>query len=268
MVLADTKSVIRDLKTLGSYGIRKVDFVFNPGDADYYVSLFREIRKQKIRLAATFDYCWPAEKAVITEFSRTFRSAHSSFNIYAECGAYRMRVKNKGLRYSDRHLITTLGLIKKKNFAVNLNFAVGLPGETSEDVVETLRLINSIRRRFPGIIQIHHLEFEPPAPRFVARDRFGVRGKAVRFIAYYTHHKRDRLLLRATSSFSLKELNAIHRLYEAEAQCRGTESRFLKALTVSGSGTAPGSFQALSLECRKCRQYRRCFLRPVDRRLN
>lgn len=221
VILAGKESVIRELKELAKYGITRVYIAFDPVPAsDYYINLFREIRKNGIKLSMEFECFGLPTNRFIDEFRKTFND-DSIITISPECGSDAVRKRNKGFFYTNKELLKTLSYICSKKIKVHLGFTGGLPFEKKSDVVKTLALIGYIRDNFRGAeFNIESIEMEPAAPWHISSQRYGVLHEAGSFSDFYNFHKSGFRVWYRTDYFSEKRIKAVVELYREAAEKR------------------------------------------------
>jgi len=260
VILVNINSVIRDFKELKKYNIYTVNICFDPfPDSRYYIRLFKEIKKNKIKIRMDFECFGLPTKLFINEFAKTFKNS-SNITISPECGSDNVRLKNKGMYYTNDNLIQTLFYLISKKIKVYLSFTAGLAFEKREDVVKTLTLINFIRNKFKSIeMHIGVVEIEPASPWYLHKEKYGIISNRNSFMDFYNVHKSESSIGYSTEFFSEVEIKNIRRLYQAEKNCIYKKSEFLKVLTDSFFASEYFDFNKLNKNCKKCNNYEVCF---------
>lgn len=216
-IFVSHKSVIRELKKNLSYGFNIWHNSFDPyPSSDYYPELFRKIRKEKLKVSLQFE-SWglPSEK-FIDEFSGTFEP-DSLLIISPFCGSESVRRRNRGCFFSNNELIKALRYAYSKNVRIEVCFTAGLAFEKREDVLETLSLINFIKKNFKDIIiMCETIEFEPAAPWFINRKKYGISSSRKTFMDFYKIHKKESNIGYCTEELKEKEINRFVRLLKSK----------------------------------------------------
>ena len=210
VVLIKPGSVIKNLRTATNFGIKEWYTSFDPyPHGDYYLKLFKKIRKSKIKIGLSFESWALPTKDFIDEFSKTFNKNRSKIIISPECGSEEVRRKNKGYYFSNQELIDILEYIETEKIGVELYFTAGLPFEKREDIIKTAKLIKFLKRNFRNILfSIFAIAIEPASPWSLDK-KYGVSTKRKRFIDYYNVFKRKYSLGYRTKYFKEREIGSI-----------------------------------------------------------
>lgn len=155
--------VIAQLKNLKKYNINTWISCFDPNPySDYYIKLFREIRRNKINLTHHFDCFGLPSEEFIDEFKTTFKS-ESALNISPETGSERLRKKIKSFFYTNKELLKTVDYIISKDIHCSIYFSnIQSLKPTAYDSIQTKKLIKNLRNISPEIkIYNQKVDLEP-----------------------------------------------------------------------------------------------------------
>jgi radical SAM superfamily enzyme YgiQ (UPF0313 family) len=199
--------VIQELKTLKKYGIKYWNSCFDPvPNSDYYPELFREIRKNKIKIHHYFDCFSLPTREFVDEFKKTF-GKESSLNISPETGSDKLRARLRSFRYKTSELMESLDYINKRKLNCSVYFSTGLPFETKADFEETKELIRVIKNRFPNFkIYIGVIDLEPGSTLFDNQEAFRIKSKIKNFEDLLNAQKQIREANYSTDVFSAEEI--------------------------------------------------------------
>lgn len=251
VVFIDQKSVINELQQIKKYNLDKIYIAFDPvPGSDYYLKLFRIIRKQKLNIRIVFEcFNLPTIK-FIQEFGKTFIEDRTLV-ISPESGSKAIRKKNKGLNYTNSQFLDIVRFIVESDIGLQVAFTAGLEGEGKPEVKETLKLIAALKNKFKRKLEfnIEAIESEPGA--------LGLTKKKLSFGDYYYSSKQAEPLICANENLSIRDIKAIIELYRAESKCIYDQSWFLRFLLDYSGGDVNFSF--LSRKCKKCSNYSHCF---------
>lgn len=250
-------SVIKDLKNTVSLGINTWYSSFDPyPNGDYYLKLFKRIRKEKLNLAIQFEsWSFPTKK-FIDEFVKTFDQEKSLIGISPESGSDSVRKKNKGYFYTNKQLINTLKYASSKKVNIWLYFTAGLPFEKKSDIMETLAMVNFMRNNFDNIrINNSFIELEPASPLFIQRRKYGILSNRRNFNDYYKIHKKRSNAGYRTKYLSESEIESANRLIRAESICYREKSLILESLVSFNKY----NFNELFNLCNSCNNFKKCF---------
>lgn len=137
-------SVLGTIREVMDYGCDHFYICFDPDlGGDYYRNLFRQIRKEKIKMRMSFG-CWGLPGIqFLDEFRDTF--VDGSFEISPETASETLRHANKGkVSFTNDELRNCLDHIGNRNLACQLFFGYFLPGDTAETVMETQRFARAL----------------------------------------------------------------------------------------------------------------------------
>jgi B12-binding domain/radical SAM domain protein len=134
------EKIVADMRKLNEQGIHIIGLYQDPrmGGKEYWKTLMAELRKEKLDIELlTFDIFSPVDE----EFVREVATIGEPVALYLcpDSGDYNIR-KTQGRHYTNEELIGTVKLCHKYHIPVTTFFSVGLPGETTETIKETLDL--------------------------------------------------------------------------------------------------------------------------------
>lgn len=187
ILLMSTASALRQFQKAVQFGYGWWFTDFFPHTTEkYYRTLFGEMRKQGLKLKASFYCCGLPGKKFLDEFKKTFRD-DSWLEIAPLSGSDRVRKANKGYYYSNARFKQFLAYLSSKKILCSLSFTAGLPFENKKDIRETLQLIRWIKRFFPQFeIASEETIMEPASPWFLHKKSYGIIAGAKNFSDFYS----------------------------------------------------------------------------------
>jgi len=263
IVYSPINSVIRNLKKLKNYNISTWYNTFDPSqDKRYFLRLFKEIRRNKIRLNLHFECLHIPTEEFIIAAERTFKNVE--FEFVLKSGSDKLRKLNKGNFYSNDEIIKSLSMLSKTKIRVNLCLVSGLPFEDKEDIIKTLLFVSFIKNSFKNVSIVSEvLEMEPASPCNLDSNKYEIINYRKSLNDYLRVYQSQSLLGYRTKNFTMKEIYLIKEYYKAESQCKREKSKFLTLLLNSRKFgiTSSSEFSLLSLYkfCSTCARYRLCF---------
>lgn len=259
-IFVDIETALKELKKLSSGRQGVWCASFDPvHDRSYYISLFRRIQEQGLRMRCKFEAWSLPTKEFVEEFKKTFADG-SEILISPETGSETIRKINKGFHYSNSELMEALEFISSKGVNARIYFTAGLSGETRDDFVQTLVLVNRIRTEFPQMpIHAMPIEIEPASPIYMDNEKYGIKTSRKSIKDFYEAHKKQSGVGYSTEHFSEKDIPEITNLVRATGECLMKRPAFLKILE-----DAPAMADAMPLNmlynlCTVCRHFNRCF---------
>lgn len=252
-------SVIKELRSALSYNLITWYTCFDPYPrGNYYIELFKKIRKENINLSLQFE-CWSLPtKKFINEFIRTFKRNKSEIIISPECGSDSIRKKNKGYFFSNNELIDIIKYASLKGVRMRLFFTAGLPFEKKEDIVRTLSLINFTKKFRNVEIECFPIEFEPASPWPLEAQKYGISSNRRTFMNYYQIHQKKSDIGYETNYFTRKQINNIVQLLRMESNCNKPRSRFLEDLLNTLFAIDYYDFSKIYMRCKSCKNFSNC----------
>jgi len=229
VVFTDEKKALQELKKLSELGLGVWYTTFDPSGNEYYISLFKKIREENLKLRCKFE-CWKLPtKEFIDEFALTFEKG-SEIILSLESGSEAVRKKNKGFFFTNEDFIKTVDYLKEKDINTVVYFTAGLPFETIDDFVETLKLVNELRKYKNVFIFAMPIEIEPGSPMFLQPEKYRTKLKRKNFEDFYNSHKKTSSLGYETEFFSESEIPELVGLILTATKCKMSMPVFLKIL--------------------------------------
>lgn len=231
------ENVIHQLRAFTELQIDSVYMGFDPcAEArSYHQTLFALIRQEGLDLGCQFELWDLVPRDFIQDFRRTFNPLFSSFVHSIQSGSEEIRKLNMGFPYSNDTLFRWLDDLKAELMPVEVAFAAGLPGETSQHFNQTIRLAQRIREEYPMVLNMYciPLTIEPNSPMFLAPEKYGVILKFQAFQDYYDFFANiaKGLPFQSVLGYETNTLN--------EAQILDLSRRFYTALTQQPGQTNP-----------------------------
>ncbi len=174
--------VVDDIVRARELGYRTMALCFDPTPTrdDYYVELFRKVRRARIDVDLYFE-CWglPTER-FMNEFRRAFPSPESYVALSPDAGDEEVRKRNKQPYYSDAELFRALETLDASEVSADVFFTIALPGERLPQARRTAALKHRIatsfrhaRRVMTWTVQLEpgSAQFERPAELGMVTDR-------------------------------------------------------------------------------------------------
>jgi radical SAM superfamily enzyme YgiQ (UPF0313 family) len=223
------ENVIHQLRAFTELQIDSIYMGFDPcAEArSYHQTLFSLIRQEGLDLGCQFELWDLVPRDFIQDFRRTFNPLFSSFVHSIQSGSEEIRKLNMGFPYSNETLFRWLDDLKAELMPVEVAFAAGLPGETSQHFNQTIRLAKRIREEYPMVLNMYciPLTVEPNSPMFLAPEKYGVILKFQAFQDYYDFFSNiaNGLPLQSVLGYETNKLN--------EAQILDLSRRFYAALS-------------------------------------
>jgi radical SAM superfamily enzyme YgiQ (UPF0313 family) len=172
------------------YGIMQSAMDPEPVTQEYFIDLWRLIRREGIKTDWIFECNGLPADDFLDEFKQTFPGGNSVIVLSPECGNEDLRLRHKGPGFSNRALMAKLDTLKQYGITTELFFTYGLPGENVELLAETIQLQRRIAAQFPNVRAIRTLsvEMEPGAPWQLEPERFGIVTDRRCFRDFYNAH--------------------------------------------------------------------------------
>lgn len=171
---AKVLETMRGLKAFGYTG-GYLSFDPRPWSQDYYVELFRLMRREQVTFDLLFSGWALPTRPFLDEFAKTF-GPNSACLVSPETGSERLRKTARAASYSNDDLFEVLDHAKSLGIRTVVYFSIGVPFETEQDFAETLALKETIRTRYPGTrIEAFLIEMEPGSPWHGDPEKYGVR---------------------------------------------------------------------------------------------
>lgn len=184
--------VLQTIQEALSYGYETFHICFDPfpSNPEYFLELFNQIRKAKIRMECFFESFGLPTPEFIQSFKETFPGSKSFIALSPDAGTDRMRRLHKGYSYSNKALMETLEQLKSSEIYCDLFFTIGLPFESQSDLDGLIQLQKTVRSRYPNVrgIRTFTIEMEPGSPWFLHPESYGVKSKLRHFMDYYSYH--------------------------------------------------------------------------------
>jgi len=175
-VFRSPEKVLETMEKVAVQGIGTVYFSFDPypGKPDFYLELFRLMRKKHLSPNGYFE-CWGLpDKDFCQEFYATF-GKDSALSLSPESGSEEVRKLNKGMFYPNDSLFKTLDYLEKINGGVDITFALGIPGEGQREMALTQKMMHDLRKyRVVEEIMAMPIEMEPASPWYLNPEKYGV----------------------------------------------------------------------------------------------
>ena len=161
-----------------------------PETQEYFIDLWRVIRREKIKTDWMFECNGLPSKSFVKAFKKTFPGKNSVIALSPECGNEALRLKHKGPGFRTGALMESLDRLRRFDITTELFFTYGLPGENVHMLKETVGLQRIIAKRYPNVRAIRTLsvEMEPGAPWQMDPEHFGIVTNRRHFKDFYNAH--------------------------------------------------------------------------------
>jgi radical SAM superfamily enzyme YgiQ (UPF0313 family) len=213
IVFRSPEAVFESIKIARSAGYAGIYLDFDPWPRrTYFRKLFRLIRKSRISTALEFA-CWSLpDKDFINDLEKTF-GENASLLISPDTGSDRLRKLNKGYFFTNKELIASLSLLKRKGIKAEIYFSYPLPFTTEKDIQQENSLIELLSRDFSDFHRIIRpaLSFDPASPMFIYPDRYKIKKKINGFSDYYMPLKRTGYSLAGYNHKDFKKMFVKHK---------------------------------------------------------
>ena len=186
------EKILESINEALAYGYETMYVVFDPYPArqDFFIDLFAKIRENKISCEMVFECHGLPTKAFIDAFHDTFPHKESFLCISPETGSERLREIHKHTFYSNEELLDCLQYLKELGVSVEVFFTYGIPGETPDDLRQTIKLKKFIKKNFKNVhcIRVLSIEMEPGSPWHMDPQKYGIVHDRQRFKDFYQAH--------------------------------------------------------------------------------
>lgn len=176
-----------------------------PSTHNFYLQLFKQMRKIKLSLNASLQSYYLPEDSFIKQFAQTFKE-NSIIVISPETGSDSLRKKIKTFYYSNNDLIKKLELLVKLKIKSHLTFATGFPWESEKDFARTILFIKYLKNRFPVTMEGGYIELEPASLMHLNPGKFNIFLKRKTFIDFLYASRQETSLGYHTSNFTENQI--------------------------------------------------------------
>lgn len=161
VILYPIDKLARDVHDAIASGARVLRTCFDPPEARSHIQRwFQRIRDDEVHLRAIYDFWTPPPPAFLADFARTFETG--SLAVFSpDAGSTAVRKRIRGYAYSNERLLASIREAEDAGLEVHCFFSVGLPTETSADVEETARLVETIRRETRAAVSATPMFVDP-----------------------------------------------------------------------------------------------------------
>jgi radical SAM superfamily enzyme YgiQ (UPF0313 family) len=184
--------ILESIQEALSYGYETMYVVFDPypGRQEFFIELFAKMREKNIQCEMVFECHGLPTKPFMDAFHATFPHKESFLCISPETGSERLRRIHKHSFYSNEELLDCLQYLKELGVSAEVFFTYGIPGETPDELRQTIRLKRFIKRRFKNVrcIRVLSIEMEPGAPWHMDPHKYGIVHNRQHFKDYYRAH--------------------------------------------------------------------------------
>jgi len=184
--------VIQTIKEGLAAGYRTMHSAMDPEPStqEYFIDLWRSIRRGKIETDWIFECTGLPSDTFIYEFRKTFPGQDSIIALSPECGNEALRLKHKGPGFTTEAFLNKMDHMDRLGISTELFFTYGLPGENEILLNDTISLQKTIRKRYSHVRAIRTLsiEMEPGSPWQLEPERFGIVTDRRCFKDFYNAH--------------------------------------------------------------------------------
>ncbi|MCE1245897.1 MAG: cobalamin-dependent protein [Firmicutes bacterium] len=159
-----------------------------PRTGDYYIELFREMKREGIDVPVYFESWGLPDEAFFRAFKESF--SDGVIGLSPESACEKIRTMNGRPSISNEDLYKTLKITDELNIETDLFFCAGLPGENRQFFAETENMISYIQDNFKcvSLVRAFALLMEPGAPWFENPGKFGIVSNIKDFMDFYRMH--------------------------------------------------------------------------------
>lgn len=184
--------ILESIQEALSYGYETMYVVFDPypDNHDFFIELFAKIRENNIQCEMVFECHGLPTKPFMDAFHATFPHEESFLFISPDTRSERLRRLHKHCSYSNEELLGCLRYLQELGVNSEVFFTYGIPGETPDDLQETIRLKRFIKRRFKNVrcIRVLSIEIEPGSPWHMDPQKYGITHDRTHFRDFYRAH--------------------------------------------------------------------------------
>jgi radical SAM superfamily enzyme YgiQ (UPF0313 family) len=184
--------ILESINEALSYGYETMYVVFDPypDNQEFFIELFAKIRENNIQCEMVFECHGLPTKPFMDAFHATFPHEESFLCISPETGSERLRKIHKHSFYSNEELLDCLRYLQELGVNSEVFFTYGIPGETSNELQETIRLKRFIKKNFKNVrcIRVLSIEMEPGAPWHMDPQKYGIVHDRRHFKDFYRVH--------------------------------------------------------------------------------
>jgi radical SAM superfamily enzyme YgiQ (UPF0313 family) len=161
-----------------------------PATQDYFIELWRRIRREGIETDWMFECNGLPSDTFIDEFHRTFPGPDSIIALSPESGNEGLRMRNKGPAFTTAALLKKMDRIDRAGISTEIFFTYGIPGENEALLEDTISLRRVLMKRYRHIRGLRTLaiEIEPGAPWQLDPGRHGIVTNRRDFRDFYNAH--------------------------------------------------------------------------------
>lgn len=185
-------SVIQSVVKAMDAGYRLMQSAMDPEPStqEYFIELWRLIRKERIKTNWIFECNGLPSDRFIQEFKKTFPSRHSAIVLSPESGNEALRLRHKGPGFTTRAFLDKMDYIDRSGITSELFFTFGLPGENRRILEDTVKLQKRVKKRYHFLraIRTMSVEMEPGAPWQLEPERFNIVTDRRCFSDFYSAH--------------------------------------------------------------------------------
>ena len=148
----DYKRVVDDVEIAVEQGYQTMALCFDPVPQhdDYYVEMFREIRRRKLAVDYYFE-CWGLPtRRFLREWVETFGLGNedSYLALSPDAGNEEVRRRNKQPFYTDAQFFESMDDLQEFGITADIFFTIALPYETVETALDSQRMARRIRNEY------------------------------------------------------------------------------------------------------------------------
>jgi radical SAM superfamily enzyme YgiQ (UPF0313 family) len=184
--------ILESINEALAYGYETMYVVFDPypDNHEFFIELFAKIRENNIHCEMVFECHGLPTRPFMDAFHATFPHADSFLCISPDTGSVRLRQLHKHCSYSNEELLDCLQYLQELEVMSEVFFTYGIPGETPDDLQETIRLKRFIKRNFKNVrcIRVLSIEIEPGSPWHMDPQKYGITHDRPHFRDFYRAH--------------------------------------------------------------------------------
>ncbi|MFT4570922.1 MAG: radical SAM superfamily enzyme YgiQ (UPF0313 family) [Hyphomicrobiaceae bacterium] len=186
--------VVDDIELALGHGYRTMALCFDPTPDrdDYYVDMFREIRRRKLDVDFYFE-CWGLPtRRFLTEWVETFghNNEHSYLALSPDAGNEEVRRKNKQPFYTDEEFFKSMDDLEEFGITADIFFTTALPYENVHTALDANKMIRRIRDNYTisKRIMIWSVQLEPGSPQYERPEMFNMETDRKSVVDFYNLH--------------------------------------------------------------------------------
>ena len=185
-------STIASIQDLVKYGFSYIMISYDPDPPQisekYYIELFKKIKELNIQAVFSIERWYIPTKEFMISMKENL---HPDSNVELSLTTYNesLRKRNNIYFYSNKDLEKCLDELERYNIRTYLFFALGVPYETGQDVIDMKRYQDTLLEKHPMLsTSTRIIEIEPCSDMVLHPDKYNLIINKKSFMDYYNYH--------------------------------------------------------------------------------